>query len=203
MSMPFLLPRSRLLVSLSLHKRTFMWYTCNMQQMHTTTNGPVTPETCSALVLDVVPLAMRVIRQRMRAERAADLSVPQFRALGFMRRHAPSSLSDVAEHLGLTLSATSRLVDGLVARGLVVREPDPADRRYVTLLVSAHGVALVDDARERTQAALTTMIAGLSAEEQLAITVAMRALERVLIQPSASTPPDLIQGEETNNDDER
>jgi DNA-binding MarR family transcriptional regulator len=61
--------------------------------------------------------------------RAHGLSVPQFRALGFVHRHAGSSLSEVADHIGLTLPAMSRLIDGLVELQLMRRQSQSADRR--------------------------------------------------------------------------
>ena len=85
-------------------------------------------ELASKLV-EVIPLVMRAIRSHMRANRALDLSVPQYRALGFVVRHPGASLSQVAEHQGLTLGAASRLVDGLVTRGLVERRASTQDRR--------------------------------------------------------------------------
>lgn len=81
-----------------------------------------TPTACAAAVLEVVPALMRVIRARMRAQRAAGLSVVQFRALGYVGRHAGAPLSALAEHLGLTPPATSRLVEGMVARGMLRRD---------------------------------------------------------------------------------
>jgi hypothetical protein len=39
------------------------------------------------VLLDVLPQVMRAIRAEMRSHRALGLSVPQFRALGFVRRH--------------------------------------------------------------------------------------------------------------------
>jgi hypothetical protein len=44
--------------------------------------------------------------------------MPQFRTLAVIDRNANASLSDVTEHIGLTLPSMSKLVDGLVARKL-------------------------------------------------------------------------------------
>ena len=65
-------------------------------------------------LMEVVPLVMRTFRAEMRGSRANDLSVPQFRALGFVHRKPGTSLSDVAEHIGLALPSMSKLIDGLV-----------------------------------------------------------------------------------------
>jgi len=67
---------------------------------------------CARQVLETVPLVMRTVRAEMRRRRTADLSVPQFRTLNFLNRQAGASLSQVAEHIGLTLPSMSLLVEG-------------------------------------------------------------------------------------------
>ncbi len=80
------------------------------------------PDACAQEILDVVPVVMRSIRAEMRRHRTADLSVPQFRTLAFIDRNADASLSDVAEHIGLTLPSMSKIVEGLVVRKFVTRQ---------------------------------------------------------------------------------
>lgn len=47
-----------------------------------------------------------------------------------------STVKDVAGALGITSSAATQLIDGLVASGYVTRREDPRDRRRVTLQLS-------------------------------------------------------------------
>jgi len=51
----------------------------------------------------------------------------------------PQRLSDIANHVLLSQGALSRLVDRLVARGLVARCTDPADARAVHLSLTDEG----------------------------------------------------------------
>ncbi len=101
-------------------------------------------------VLDSVPLIMRVIRSRMREGRAEGVSVPQFRALLYVRRNPGTDLSSVAEHMGASMPAVSELVSRLVRDGLVVRELDPNSRRRVRLTLSPEGGRQLAEARART-----------------------------------------------------
>jgi DNA-binding MarR family transcriptional regulator len=55
---------------------------------------------------------------------------------------APSQL---AEQLGMTRGAISKLTDRLVAKALVTRTPDEKDRRYQALALTPAGRALVPD----------------------------------------------------------
>src|SRR5215472_3469611 len=112
-----------------------------MELLDSKTDDSSDAEACAAQIMETVPLVMRTLRTEMRRRRPADLSVPQFRALAFVRRHPGASLSEVAEHLGLTLPATSTLIDHLVARELVRRAPNPDNRRRLVLTLTADGQA--------------------------------------------------------------
>ncbi|WP_172428468.1 MarR family winged helix-turn-helix transcriptional regulator [Azospirillum brasilense] len=55
---------------------------------------------------------------------------------------APSLLAD---RLGMTRGAISKLADRLAAKGLLTQSVDPQDRRYQTLALTSEGRALVPD----------------------------------------------------------
>ena len=137
---------------------------------------------CAREVLETVPLVMRTVRAEMRRHRTADLSVPQFRTLNYLNRQAGASLSQVAEHVGLTLPSTSLLVDGLVERKLILRNTHAADRRRITLTLTARGQSVLEAAHGATQAALAEQLAALSAKDRMIVAQAMQAL-RPLFEP--------------------
>ena len=137
-------------------------------------------------VLEVVPLVMRTVRTEMRRHRAHDLSVPQFRALGFVQRRPGTSLSDVAEHIGLTLPAMSKLIDGLVARKLMTRRGHADDRRRMTLELTARGAALLQTSRESTHAALAERLSQLSESDRAAVVRAMHILQPLFAHETTS-----------------
>ncbi len=142
-------------------------------------------------VLESVPLVMRMIRGEMRSHRVADLSVPEFRTLAYIHRHPGASLSEVAEHIGLMLPSMSKLVDGLVARGLITREPCAEDRRRVTLGITARGRNLWETAREATLSSLAHRLEPLSESERTTVIRAMHILHRVFaLAPEGGTHAD-------------
>jgi len=118
---------------------------------------------CARELLEVVPPIMRVIRAEMRSQSTPELSVPQFRVLSYVNRNAGTSLSEVADHIGLTRPAMSVLVDGLVNRKLMTRQTDPSDRRRLTLVLTRAGQSLYAAARQHTQARLAARLQTLSA----------------------------------------
>jgi DNA-binding MarR family transcriptional regulator len=149
----------------------------------------VSSDECAREVLEVVPLVMRAIRAEMRCHRTQDLSVPQFRALNFLNHHEGASLSDVAEHIGLTLPSMSSMIEGLVLRSLVTRQTDAGDRRRITLALTARGQAALQSLHDATQAHLAERLAALPASERAAIVQAMQALRPIF------TPHRLMEAE--------
>lgn len=135
-------------------------------------------------VLETVPSIMRAIRAEMRAHRAADLSVPQFRALAFLNRHPGASLSELADHIGLSLPSASKLMDGLVARKLATREMHAGDRR-ITLVLTARGRATLEAARRSTQSRLAERLSALSGTERAAVVRAMHILRPIFVRNPA------------------
>lgn len=134
---------------------------------------------CAREMLDAVPSVMRFIRAEMRSHRAVGLSVPQFRSLVFIEKTAGTSLTSVAEHLGLTAPSACKLIDGLSGRGMVTRRESAGDRRRVTLEITDEGARAVADARGKTQKSLAALLHSLDPEELVAVTRGMSALRRV------------------------
>jgi DNA-binding MarR family transcriptional regulator len=129
--------------------------------------------------MEVVPLVMQSIRAEMRAGRGHDLSVPAFRALGYVRRHPGSSLSALADHIGLTRPSASKLVDGLVSRKLVVRRIYVGDRRRMTLELSARGRELLNTAHNSALQAMAKDLAGLDEQQRSDVIRAMEILNPI------------------------
>ena len=59
------------------------------------------------------------------------------------QRAEASRMSDVAMDIGLTARTVTTMVDGLERDGLMLRRPDPNDRRAIQLELTAAGEALV------------------------------------------------------------
>ena len=141
------------------------------------------PDVCAQEVLEVIPVVMRTIRAELRRHRTADLSVPQFRTLAFIDRQADASLSDVAEHIGLTLPSMSKIVDGLVTRQLVTRQTARDERRRMTLTLTARGQTALQASRAATRACLAEDLAALSDRQREAIVQALEFLRPVFTPP--------------------
>jgi DNA-binding MarR family transcriptional regulator len=139
------------------------------------------PDECARQILEIVPMVMRTIRTEIRSHRGSELSVPQFRVLIFLNRHAGASLSDIAEHLGLTLPSMSKMIDGLLARNMVTRHMHSEDRRRVTLALTELGRQAMHSAYKATESRLAERLMVLPAAERRTITQAMQVLESIFM----------------------
>lgn len=137
------------------------------------------PGQCARELLDTAPLVVRFIRDQVRRRRAAGLTLPQFRALAFLSRARNSPLSDVAGHLGLSLPAMSRLINGLVAARLVARERAAANRRQIALNLTGRGRATLEKVRGEIRLRLAEAVKDLSPAEQKTVHAALEILHNV------------------------
>jgi DNA-binding MarR family transcriptional regulator len=144
-----------------------------------------TLDDCAHEVLDVVPMAMRVIRKQLREHGTQFLSVPQFRTLSFIGKNRGASLSEVADHIGLTLPSMSTLVDGLVTRNFVIRRTHQDDRRRIDLTLTERGETTLQSARKATQEYLKGRLSRLSETECSAVFRGMRITRQVFSEGSA------------------
>lgn len=98
-------------------------------------------EHARAVSMLVLRAATQVIDgiQRGLAERGFD-DVRPAHGFAFVRiSSADATVADVAAHLGVSKQAASQLVEQLVQRGYVTREPDPSDRRARLLRLTERG----------------------------------------------------------------
>lgn len=108
-----------------------------------------------------------------------DVTVPQCVALQRLRRE-PAGVSTLAAHLGTSVSATTRLVDGLETLGWVNRRPDPNDGRRVQLVLSETGEAKADELRAATEEMARRLLEYIPEDKQQSVSEALSLLEQAL-----------------------
>jgi len=115
-------------------------------------------------------LAM-LIEASERAVEELGLSVPpaQIRALLIIDRAGSLNLSRLAEALGASASAASRLCDRIQAAGLLTRDRAAASRREIVLFPTESGRRLADWVRGRRRAALGDMLQAMSPDGREAL----------------------------------
>ncbi len=106
------------------------------------------------------------------------ISVEQFHILRHIRKGC-ASVSELAEAKGISRAAISQGVDALVNKGLVQRLPNPQDRRYVPLTLTASGNALLDDLIGQTRAWMNRRLDHLSQAELESLAAAFEILKNI------------------------
>jgi DNA-binding MarR family transcriptional regulator len=113
----------------------------------------------------------------LRYRRDFSVSLAEWRTIALLGADAPLSLNDLARAAGLHKSQMSRVVTGLVSRGLVERAADERDARGIRLTLARRGRrlyrGLIHAARERNDRLLGCLRVG----EQAAFATILQKLE--------------------------
>lgn len=116
----------------------------------------------------VAEAAEAVVSSWTRASLGAPLRLPalQLEALLIVRRHPGMNLTGLAGEVGAAPPAVSRLCDRLEAAGLLRREPAPASRREIGLVLTAQGHGLIDALFARRYAIFRTVLSRMPKAER-------------------------------------
>ena len=131
------------------------------------------------LALRLHAAAIRLLRQLRREDDASGLSAPRLSALSVIAFAGPLSLGALAAAEQVRPPTMSRIVDHLVAAGLVTRAVDADDRRGVRIAATPKGRRLMEAGRSRRVEALTRRLAGLSEADRHALAKAIPVLEKL------------------------
>lgn len=113
---------------------------------------------------------------------ADGLTLARYQALHAVREHDGSArVQDVAQDLGITVGAASKLVDRLEHDGSARRAANPNDRRSSLVSLTPDGARLHDDAATTLAAAVEgTLPAGLRGDELRELTRQLESIRRHL-----------------------
>lgn len=149
---------------------------------------PVAPTDRAELVDDLSFLLARANALSLAAGNAAlsqhGLRVRSYSVLALAAGSARPSQRELAELLRLDPSQVVALVDELQSRGLVVREPDPVDRRANVVVATDLGRSVHAEASADARAAEAALHADLSDADRRRLTELLRRMAF----PSADKP---------------
>ena len=93
------------------------------------------------------------------------VNVRELSVLLLLNGREPESQQQAAERLGVDRTTMVGLLDGLESKGLVVREPDQADRRRNVVVLTDAGRSALTDGTAASDEAERQLLAGLSPME--------------------------------------
>lgn len=130
---------------------------------------------------EAVPLLWNQVRAHIRQEAAENygISVEQFHILRHIHKGIDST-GELAKAKVISRPAISQAVDALVQTGLVVRQQDRDDRRFVRLALTQEGRALLDGIFENTHRWLVEKLAVLSTDELTVMNQGLLVMRRII-----------------------
>jgi DNA-binding MarR family transcriptional regulator len=122
--------------------------------------------------------SIHLLRRAAEADRGDGLSRARLSALSVVVFRGPLTLGELAAAEGVRSATMSGIVNGLERGGLVRRRPHGTDRRAVQVEATAAGRRLLDRARTRRIAFVTSKLGDLSKAELDTLHRAAELLER-------------------------
>jgi DNA-binding MarR family transcriptional regulator len=124
--------------------------------------------------------SVRLLRLARRDDEDAAIGGSRLSALTFIALAGPVSLAEIAAAEQVRCPTMSRLVDSLVADGLVTRDAHPDDRRRVRIAATPEGLRLLEEGRSGRMSALAGRLARLAESERRALYRGVELMERML-----------------------
>lgn len=126
---------------------------------------------------------MAALNRRLRKDWPADLTPSRLSALATVAAGEPLAVGELAKRMAVSTPTVSHIVDALDKLGLVVRQPDPHDRRICRLTTSPAGAELLEELSRHATGLLADRIHQLPQAQQVALDVALPALEALAAAP--------------------
>lgn len=115
------------------------------------------------------------------------ITVAQCHALMEIGRHKDISLGDLAAILGLDASTLSRTIENMVQSGLVKRQPDHKDRRYLNITMTEKGKTVFAEINQTSDSYYSKILAALPLEKQKQVIESINLLTRAVSDTDSGT----------------
>jgi DNA-binding MarR family transcriptional regulator len=113
------------------------------------------------------------------------ITFPQLRTLVILSNRGPINLATLAGLLGVQPSATGRMVDRLVAAGLIDRLPHPTSRRELLAALTKRGREVVQQITAYRRAEIAQIVEKMPAAERQGLVRALTAFTAAGGEPDA------------------
>ncbi|WOF17745.1 MarR family transcriptional regulator [Mycobacterium avium] len=117
------------------------------------------------------------------------ITIPQFRTLVILSNRGPVNLATLAGLLGVQPSATGRMVDRLVAAGLIDRLPHPTSRRELLAALTTRGRDVVHQVTAHRRAEIAAIVAKMPPAERHGLVRALTAFTAAGASPTSTWTP--------------
>ncbi len=127
------------------------------------------------------------------ADLEPEVTIAQFRALVLIDMHGTMRVSHLADALGVVPSTATRMCDRLVAKNLIDRTVDAANRRQVSVALRTEGRALIKHSTQQRTREISELLTAIPAEAQTELAHALGLLVRAAHTSDRTRPSRLPQ----------
>ncbi len=145
------------------------------------------------VITDALLTASRLlvgISARSIAQVDETITTPQFRTLVILSTRGPINLATLASELGVQPSATGRMVDRLVASGLIDRLPHPTSRRELLAALTTRGRDVVRRVTAHRRAEIAAIVEKMPAADRHGMVRALTSFTAAGGEPDAAFDAD-------------
>jgi DNA-binding MarR family transcriptional regulator len=145
--------------------------------------------TSAETVIDALLRASRLlIGLSARSIAAVDdsITLPQFRLLVVLSTRGPLNLAALAEHLDVKSPTATRMIDRLIAGGLVKRETNPISRREVVIDLTGTGASVVTRVTQLRRREIAAIVANMPAPHRKWLVDALDAFSQAGSEPAVA-----------------
>lgn len=143
---------------------------------------PTTGDDAIFSLEEFFPYRLSVLNEQVSRSLAAvyaerfDLTPPEWRAMAVLAGFQPLSAGGICQRTNMDKVRVTRAVASLIAAGLVSRQEDETDRRFVSLTLTAKGRTVYDQILPLVQAREAEILSALNADERAALDTILRKL---------------------------
>ena len=112
--------------------------------------------------------------------RHLDVPMAQLKSLFIITSKGVTNFSMLAQELGVTSGNVTGIVDRLVEQGLVIRNPDPEDRRVIRLEATEKGRDLLTNLMEAQTKHMAHILTHMNLDELTALSLGLSGLIRAI-----------------------
>ena len=124
--------------------------------------------------------ALLALSTRASMKLPGSVSLTQLRALAAVEEVGPCSLGTLADALMISVSSASRMVDRIVALGLLDRRPSETSRRELTLQLTSRGRRMLRRHEASRRAVFAEVLRGMASPDVDALLRGLTAVQRRL-----------------------
>ncbi|MBA4394944.1 MAG: hypothetical protein C0407_15435 [Desulfobacca sp.] len=147
--------------------------------------GDMNKEAWNMLVIDLLTthsLFIKLVRDGWHRNNPSEFSILHFHVLGVLLGSGSLSVSEIGKRLNVSKPNMTPLIERLVQEGMVVRNPEPTDRRVIKIAITKEGRVLMESGRKRLQGEMETVFGIFTDEEMKQLSESLGTLKTLLLK---------------------